>query len=42
LNIPDMRTASRSRPRAAGVGRWDPLILAPRERHRQGTGLELC
>src|SRR5262245_50231574 len=22
----------------APSGRWDPLILAPRERHRQGTG----
>src|SRR5262249_5690236 len=25
----------------ARLCRWDPLILAPRERHRQGTGAEL-
>src|SRR5262249_18998364 len=29
-------------PRAVGyAGRWDPLTLAPRERHRQGTGVAL-
>jgi hypothetical protein len=29
-------------PRLAPVGREDPLILAARERHRQGTGGELA
>src|SRR5439155_13294380 len=28
-------------PRLGQAGRCDPLILAPRERHRQGTGAEL-
>jgi hypothetical protein len=36
------RTAARCGLRLARVGREDSLILAPRERHRQGTGVALC
>jgi 3-oxoacyl-[acyl-carrier protein] reductase len=37
-------TADEVRRETGGVvnlGRCDPLILAPRERHRQGTGVDL-
>src|SRR5205823_11552286 len=35
------RSSARYGLRLARVGRSDPLILAARERHREGTGVEL-